>query len=80
MSNSLDLKNIEKKAFRATYQDGLWDIYMGGEVLCMSFLAYSTASEAKPSCALVFSWLAWPCFTLSSGVAKNISPHPAWVR
>jgi hypothetical protein len=47
MSDSLDLKNIEKKAFRATYQDGLWDIYLGGEVLCMSFLAYSTASEAK---------------------------------
>jgi magnesium-transporting ATPase (P-type) len=48
MPNSLDLKNIEQKAFRATYQDGLWDIQMGGEVLCMSILAYSTSSEAKP--------------------------------
>ena len=48
MSESFDLKTIEKKAFRATYQDGLWDIYEGGTVLCMSFLAYTTASEAKP--------------------------------
>lgn len=48
MSDSLDLKNIEKKAFRAVHQDGLWDIYIGGVVLCMSFLAYSTAGEAKP--------------------------------
>ena len=48
MSDSLDLKNIEQKAFRATHQDGLWDIYIGGVVLCMSVLAYSTASEAKP--------------------------------
>jgi hypothetical protein len=48
MTNSLDLKNIEQKAFRATHQDGLWDIQMGGEVLCMSILAYSTSSDAKP--------------------------------
>jgi hypothetical protein len=48
MSDLLDLKNIEQKAFRATHQDGLWDIYIGGVVLSMSVLAYSTASEAKP--------------------------------
>jgi hypothetical protein len=48
MSDALDLKNIEKKAFRATHQDGLWDIYIGGVVLSMSVLAYSTASEAFP--------------------------------
>ena len=48
MSDALDLKNIEKKAFRAAHQDGLWDIYIGGVVLSMSVLAYSTASEAFP--------------------------------
>lgn len=48
MSNSLDLKNIEKKAFRATHQDGLWDIYIGGVVICMAILAYTTTGEAKP--------------------------------
>lgn len=48
MSKTLDLKAIERKAFRATHQDGLWDIYIGGVVLSMSVLAYSTSSEAFP--------------------------------
>jgi hypothetical protein len=48
MSDSLDLKNIEKKAFRATYQDGLWDIYIGGIVMCMAELAYTSAHENLP--------------------------------
>jgi hypothetical protein len=48
MKNTLDLKNLEKKAFRATHQDGLWDIYMGGVVMSMAILAYSEASEAFP--------------------------------
>jgi hypothetical protein len=48
MSETLDLKAIERKAFRSTHQDGLWDIYIGGIVLCMTLLAYSTDSEAFP--------------------------------
>ena len=48
MSTSLDLKNIEKRAFRSTHQDGLWDIYIGGIVLSMAVLAYSSGSEAFP--------------------------------
>jgi hypothetical protein len=48
MSDTLDLKTIEKKAFRAVHQDGLWDIYIGGIVMSMSILAYTDSSEAKP--------------------------------
>ena len=29
MSTSINLKEIERKAFRTTYQDGLWDMYFG---------------------------------------------------
>ncbi len=29
MSGILDLKQIERKAYRSTYQDGVWDIYVG---------------------------------------------------
>ncbi|MCL4561634.1 MAG: hypothetical protein M1281_13600 [Chloroflexi bacterium] len=45
MSDSLDLKDIEKRAFRAEHQDGLYDIYFGGVVLCMTILAVSTGGE-----------------------------------
>jgi hypothetical protein len=48
MSETLDLKAIERKAFRATHQDGLWDIYIGGVILCMTILTYSTGSEEFP--------------------------------
>jgi hypothetical protein len=29
MSTPLSLKELERKAFRSTYQDGLWDLYIG---------------------------------------------------
>lgn len=45
MNNMLDLKGLEKKAFRATHQDGLWDIYMGGIMLSMATLTYSKTDE-----------------------------------
>jgi hypothetical protein len=48
MSISFDLQDIEKRAFRATHQDGLWDIYIGGIVLCMSFLAYTDSGAFSP--------------------------------
>jgi hypothetical protein len=29
MSQTIDLKQLERKAFRSTFQDGLWDIFLG---------------------------------------------------
>lgn len=40
MSEVLNLKGIELKAFRATYQDGLWDIYFGAIVMAMGAFMY----------------------------------------
>jgi hypothetical protein len=44
MTNHLNLKEVERKAFRATYQDGLWDLYFGVIVICMSIFVYHPAS------------------------------------
>jgi len=44
MSNTLDLKQIERKAFRSTYQDGLWDIYMGAIVAAFAVFLYRPKS------------------------------------
>jgi len=49
MSNVLDLKQIERKAFRSTYQDGLWDILMGGIVVAMAITIYRPESGYSPS-------------------------------
>jgi hypothetical protein len=48
MSTQLDLKEIERKAFRSTYQDGLWDILYGLMVVCMSFYLYRPADGNSP--------------------------------
>ncbi len=40
MSTPLNLKEIERKAFRSTYQDGLLDIELGLVVVCMSVFVY----------------------------------------
>jgi hypothetical protein len=48
MSQNLDLKAIERKAFRSVHEDGLWDIYIGGLLLVMSlFLPSLKAGRAS---------------------------------
>jgi hypothetical protein len=48
MATQLDLKELERKAFRSTYQDGLWDLYFGLIVICMSVFVYRPASGYSP--------------------------------
>lgn len=40
MKSTMNLKEIEKRAFRSTYQDGLWDIYYGLIVISMALFIY----------------------------------------
>jgi len=40
MKSTINLKEIEKRAFRSTYQDGLWDIYYGLIVISMALFIY----------------------------------------
>jgi len=48
MSQNLDLKAIERKAFRSVHQDGLWDIYLGGLMLVLSlFFAIPESGEGE---------------------------------
>lgn len=48
MVTQLDLKEMERRAFRSTYQDGLWDIYMGGLVAGFALLAGIPESDDFP--------------------------------
>jgi hypothetical protein len=48
MSTQLDLKEIELKAFKSTYQDGLWDILYGLMVVGMSLFLYHPAEGYGP--------------------------------
>jgi hypothetical protein len=59
MSDVLDLKQIERKAFRSTYQDGLWDFFMGIIVAAMAIFMYRPESGYSPiniiGCVLIFT-------------------------
>jgi hypothetical protein len=64
----MDLKKTEQKAFRSTYQDGLWDIYYGLIVICMSFVifrpasGYSSTNIVLAICSFGISYaLFWVC-------------------
>jgi hypothetical protein len=48
MSDIIDLKQIERKAFRSTYQDGLWDILLGVIVAAMAITIYRPESGYSP--------------------------------
>ncbi|MFW9866363.1 MAG: hypothetical protein ACFFEN_09740 [Candidatus Thorarchaeota archaeon] len=55
MTEKLDLKKLEKKAWRSTFQDGLWDIYFGLLILGMGI--YSIGSpEVWVSMLIIIIW------------------------
>lgn len=60
MSQDLDLKAVERKAFRSTYQDGLWDINLGLIVIGMAIFV-SRPKEGYS--ALNILWLMVICLT-----------------
>ncbi len=64
MTNFLDLKQVERKAFLSTYQDGLWDIYMGVIVVGLAFFAYHPASG--------YSAINWIWFVVTFAVANSL--------
>jgi hypothetical protein len=45
MSQDINLKELERKAWRSVFQDGLWDIYLG--LLLMALAIYALLSKTK---------------------------------
>lgn len=45
MSQNINLKELERKAWRSVFQDGLWDIYLG--LLLMALAIYALLSKTK---------------------------------
>jgi hypothetical protein len=48
MSTELNLKELERKAFRSFYQDGIWDIYFGACMLVLYLTSFMGGIESKP--------------------------------
>jgi hypothetical protein len=65
MDSAISLKDLEKKAFRAAHQDGLWDIYIGLIILSMSVMTLSDTTGSS-------RFLHYGIFLLGLGVAYLI--------
>jgi len=57
MSTQLNLKEIERKAFRSTYQDGLLDILISSVVGSMALLMYTVVRDDLPYLYLILAFL-----------------------
>jgi hypothetical protein len=68
MTLQMNLKELERKAFRSTFQDGLWDLYYGLIVICMSIFVYRPATGYSPvNIVLALSAMAAAHFLLWAG-------------
>jgi MFS family permease len=45
MSDKINLKDLERRAYRSTFQDGLWDLYLGGIMACLGILGIIPSME-----------------------------------
>jgi len=72
---NVDLKEIEKKAWRATYQDGLWDIYIGLLITGFALIFYLNFLGLEEPLLIFFlcCWMTIPILILSFG-KKFITP------
>jgi hypothetical protein len=66
MSTRINLKELERKAWRSVFQDGLWDIYLGFLLLTMGMgpvlPSLDTSVIWTLAMLLTFSVLAWLAF------------------
>lgn len=64
MPGQLDLKEIERRAFRFTFQDGLLDLHYGLIVVCMAIFIYRPPAGYSPMNIILSTLL----MSLSSGL------------
>ncbi|MBN2030623.1 hypothetical protein JW824_10300 [bacterium] len=55
MNKVIHLKEIEKRAFRSTFQDGLWDIFLGVLLLNLSIFPWLTEEYMSPFSIVIVS-------------------------
>jgi hypothetical protein len=81
MATELNLKEIERKAFRSTYQDGLLDMHYGLIVVFMSIFVYRPATGYSPLNIILSTLLITLSFALFWAGKKYITlPRMGQVR
>ena len=79
----IDLKTLEKKAWRSTFQDGIWDIYLGLILIGMGLgTLESIFNLPSPitSLIIIFVWDMIAVFILIFGKKKITIPRMGFVK
>ena len=59
MTENVDLKELEKKAWRSTFQDGLWDIYFGLIIMGMGLYTIPQLFGFDNTFGLIMTLMIW---------------------
>ncbi len=59
MTQNIDLKDLEKKAWRSTFQDGLWDIYFGLLFMGMGIYTIPQLFGLEDTFSLILILMIW---------------------
>ena len=79
MSENINLKQLEQKAWRSIFQDGLYDIFLGYLILHMGNCVYAgkgRISSRLPSRPLIWAFISWRryCFTWANASSPTRAP------
>jgi MFS family permease len=83
MTTNIDLKELERNAFKSTYQDGIWDIYLGLMLLPMVIWLLLVAYQENPSTwavAFTFGFCAVPFFLFRAAKKHLVMPRLGLVQ
>ena len=82
MSSQINLKQLERRAFKATFQDGLWDIFLGLLLLQMAFGPFLYRLGWSPIWILIVMTLFVSIVLLTFSAAKKhiIAPRLGLVQ
>ncbi|MHA2398560.1 MAG: hypothetical protein ACXADU_06690 [Promethearchaeota archaeon] len=81
MPENIDLEKLEKKSWRLTFQDGIWDIYLG--LLFMGFGIFSQLFDffsAVNAIVIITIWYVSAFFFFFIGKKKITQPRMGFVK
>ena len=83
MTTKINLEELERNAFKSTYQDGIWDIYLGLMLLPMVIWLLLVAYPDNPSTwavAFTFGFFAVPFFLFRAAKKYLVMPRLGLVQ
>ena len=80
MAENVDLKELEKKAYKSTFQDGVWDIYIGMLFIGWSFRYFGIVFNSIIGLTIIISYYTLTVFFFYIAKKFIIVPRMGFVK